>query len=68
MNQERKIEIEDVSEAPTPPKARVIPPREGVGDHAEHGGGGKHKRSGRHLPPPPPSAVPLPASRVRNRG
>jgi FeS assembly SUF system protein len=34
MNQERKIEIEEVSEAPKPPKARVTPP-----GAAESGGG-----------------------------
>ena len=32
MNQERKIEIEEVTEAEKPPKARVIPPRDGEGD------------------------------------
>jgi FeS assembly SUF system protein len=40
MNQERKIEIEEVSEAPKPPKARVNPPRDGEGDQPEAGGGG----------------------------
>ncbi|HEX8257020.1 MAG TPA: SUF system Fe-S cluster assembly protein [Allosphingosinicella sp.] len=40
MNEERKIEIEEVSEAPKPPKARVAPPGATEGDRAEAGGGG----------------------------
>jgi len=40
MNEERKIETEEVDAATPPPRARVIPPREGEGDHAQHGGGG----------------------------
>ncbi len=40
MNQERKIEIEQVDEAVKPPKARVTPPRDGEGDQAQPGGGG----------------------------
>jgi len=41
VNQERKIEAEEVEAVTPPPKARVIPPRAsfGEGDHAEHGGG-----------------------------
>jgi FeS assembly SUF system protein len=40
MNEERKIEVEEVESVTPPPRARVIPPRDGEGDHAQHGGGG----------------------------
>jgi len=40
MNEERKIETEEVDAATPPPRARVIPPRDGEGDHAQRGGGG----------------------------
>ena len=40
MNKERKIETEEVASVTPPPRARVHPPRDGEGDHAEHGGGG----------------------------
>jgi FeS assembly SUF system protein len=40
MNEERRIEIEEVGEAPKPPKARVDPPRDGEGDQPQAGGGG----------------------------
>jgi len=41
MNEERKIETEQVEGVTPPPKARVVPPRAslGEGDHAQHGGG-----------------------------
>ena len=40
MNRERKIETEQVDAVTPPPRARVIPPRDGEGDHPEDGGGG----------------------------
>jgi len=40
MNEERKIETEEVDAATPPPRARVIPPQDKEGDHAQHGGGG----------------------------
>jgi len=40
VNEERKIETEEVDAATPPPRARVIPPQDGEGDHAQHGGGG----------------------------
>ena len=41
MNEERRIEVEEVNGVPSPPKARVIPPRAslGEGDPAQQGGG-----------------------------
>ena len=41
MNEERRIEVEEVDGVPSPPKARVIPPRAslGEGDPAQQGGG-----------------------------
>ena len=39
MNRERKIETEEVESVTPPARARVIPPRDGEGDHEEHGGG-----------------------------
>jgi FeS assembly SUF system protein len=39
VNKERKIETEEVASVTPPPRARVTPPRDGEGDHAEHGGG-----------------------------
>jgi len=39
MNEERKIETEEVDAATPPPRARVIPPQDGAGDHAHHAGG-----------------------------
>ena len=39
MNEQRKIETEEVEAPAKPPKARVDPPRNGEGGHAEHGGG-----------------------------
>ena len=40
MNRERKIETEEVDAVVPPPRARVIPPRNGEGDHPKDGGGG----------------------------
>jgi FeS assembly SUF system protein len=40
MNEERKIETEKVESVAPPPRARVNPPRDGEGDHAQHDGGG----------------------------
>ncbi len=39
MNEERKIETEEVAGVTPPPKARVIPPPPGEGGHAQHGEG-----------------------------
>jgi FeS assembly SUF system protein len=39
VNEERKIEIEQVDAVTPPPRARVDPPRNGEGNHAQHGGG-----------------------------
>jgi FeS assembly SUF system protein len=44
MNEERKIEIEEVEEATKPPRA--IPPRNGEGDQPQAGGGGPDARRG----------------------
>ena len=40
MNEERKIETEEVDAVSPPPRARVNPPRNGEGDHPQDGGGG----------------------------
>jgi FeS assembly SUF system protein len=40
MNEERRIETEEVESVTPPPRARVIPPRHGEGDHPKDGGGG----------------------------
>ena len=40
MNREKKIETQEVDAVTPPPRARVIPPRDGEGDHPEDGGGG----------------------------
>lgn len=40
MNREKKIETEKVDAVDTPPRARVIPPRNGEGDRPQDGGGG----------------------------
>ena len=39
MNEERKIKTEEVEAVQPPPKARVIPPRNGEGDQPKAGGG-----------------------------
>ena len=49
---------------------RLIPPRNGEGDHAQHGGGGPRLRCSEAGPPPPPAspAVPLPVPGRSDRG
>ena len=39
MNEQRKIETEEVETPAKPPKVRVDPPRNGEGDHPKDGGG-----------------------------
>jgi len=43
-------------------RASLVPPRNGEGDHAKHGGGGPRLSRSKAGPPPPPAspAVPLP--------